>query len=703
MKTCTVAFAGNPNVGKTALINTIAGANLKVGNWPGVTVEKKEADLVTKDMTLKLIDLPGTYSLSPYSIEERITRKFLLENNPDIVINVVDSTNLQRNLYLTVQLMELEIPIIAALNIWDDFEKKGYRLDTEKFYGLTGIKAVPTVATKGWGKEKLLDKIKKLCNTKEKPRIPKYSDDTEEFLSKAVKLIPSDFPYPKRWTAVKILEGEKEIIQKLPDSEKCIDLHNEFETFFNNDAEGVIAEERYAYVSWLTKQTLKSTLSKKRDLTDILDSVFLNRFLGIPIFIFMMYIVFKLTFDGSGPFIDWTDGLINGFIGKWTGVMLSSAPGWLQSLVINGIIGGVGLVLTFVPLMLFVYFFLGLLEESGYMARAAFVMDRTMRSIGLHGKSFVPLIIGFGCNVPAIYATRALENERDRKLTALLVPFMSCGARLPIYALFTAVFFKAHQASVVLLMYLIGIAVAIVVGLILKSTVFKGEVPPFVMELPPYRIPTGRMLWKSVASRTGFFIKKAGTVIAATMVILWVFINIPYGAKPENTLLGKSATAIAPIFKPAGFDDWRPVAALIPGTIAKEAVIGSLGQVYNVQEDDNSDDKTTFGEDLKEQFTGFFGAVKDSISAMFGSIVPGVFEIENEATPLQKKIKESFTALSAFSYMVFCLLWIPCIVTLGAIYQEFGWKMVGGAIALTTIVPYIASILVYQIGLLLGF
>ncbi|BCD68700.1 ferrous iron transport protein B [Nitratiruptor sp. YY09-18] len=701
---CRVAFAGNPNVGKTTLINAIAGANLKVGNWPGVTVEKKEADLVTKDMTLKLIDLPGTYSLSPYSIEEKIAREYLLEEKPDIVIDVVDSTNLQRNLYLTVQLMELEIPIVMALNIWDDFKEKGYRFDIEKFYELTGVRAIPTIATKGVGKEELLMMIQELCKTKEKPKMPKYSTVTEEFITRAMELIPSDFPYPKRWTAIKILEGEKDIIDKFPEPNRCMDLHEEFEKVFNDDAEGVIAEERYTYIASLIKQTLKSTEKRKKDLTDILDSIFLNRFLGIPIFIFMMYIVFKFTFDGSGPFIDWTDGFINGFIGKWTSAMLSGAPEWLQSLVIDGIIGGVGLVLTFVPLMFFLYFFLALLEESGYMARAAFVMDRAMRSIGLHGKSFIPLIIGFGCNVPSIYATRALENERDRKLTALLVPFMSCGARLPIYALFTAVFFKENQAGIVLLMYLIGIAVAIVVGLILKKTVFKGEVPPFVMELPPYRFPTGKMLWKSIASRTGAFVKKAGTVIAATMVLLWVVINIPYGAKPQDTILGKAAVAIAPVFKPAGFDDWRPVAALIPGTIAKEAVIGALGQVYDVQEEAEGEDKaTTFNEDIKEQITGFFIAVKDSIRAMFTSIVPGVFEIETEKTPLQKKIKESFTPLSAFSYMVFCLLWIPCIVTLGAIYQEFGWKMVGGAIALTTITPYIVSTLIYQIGLLLGF
>ncbi|MEO2065976.1 MAG: ferrous iron transport protein B [Desulfurobacteriaceae bacterium] len=416
-----------------------------------------------------------------------------------------------------------------------------------------------------------------------------------------------------------------------------------------------------------------------------------------------MYLIFKLTFDGSGPLIDWTDGFVNDFIAKWVSAAISGFPDWLQLLIIEGIVGGVGTVLTFVPLLLFLYFFLALLEESGYMARAAFVMDRLMRVIGLPGKSFVPMIIGFGCNVPAVYATRTLENERDRKLTALLIPFMSCGARLPIYALFTAVFFKKYQAEVVFSMYIIGIVVAALVGIFLKKFLFKGSTEAFVMELPPYRIPTLKMLWTSISVRLGAFLKKAGTVIAAAMILLWTLINVPYGTPPKDTVLGKTASVIAPLFYPTGIKSWEPVAALIPGTIAKEVVVGALGQLYRVEEEEEvGEEKTSFTQDLKEQVVGLVQAIKDSFVAMFGSFKTGVFEIESEEGPVTKAISKAFTPLSAFSYMVLCLLWIPCIVTLGAIYQEFGTRLTLASIALTTIVPYVVSTLVYVGGRLIG-
>ncbi len=706
MKEFVVAFAGNPNVGKTALINALAGTKLKVGNWPGVTVEKKEAELSYKGKKIKLIDLPGVYSLSPYTIEEKITREFLLKEKPDLVVNVIDSTNLERNLYLTVQLMEMEIPMVIALNMWDEFLDLGYKLDLEKFEKLLGVKAIPTVATKGRGIRDLLDIIDKGLKEKPKVKAPKYSASIEDFISKVMELLPSDITYPKRWTAIKLLEEDTEVLKEFPSLEpKLKGILREFEDIFGASGEDVIPEERYGFISGIVKQTLRKSLREKKTLTDILDSIFLNRVLGIPIFLFILYLVFKFTFDGSGPFIDWTDGFINDFLAKWIGAAISSTPEWFQSLIVDGIIGGVGTVLTFVPLMIFLYFFLAILEESGYMARAAFVMDRAMRSIGLHGKSFVPMIIGFGCNVPAIYATRTLENERDRKLTALLIPFMSCGARLPIYVLFTSIFFKKYQAEIVLSMYILGILVAIAVGLILKKTAFKGTPPPFVMELPPYRFPTFKLLWTSIWARTGAFLKKAGTVIVAAMILLWAFINIPYGEKPEKTILGRTATVISPIFKPCGFSDWRPVAALIPGTIAKEAVVGALGTLYGVGgEEGGGEEKTGFFEDLKEQIKGFFDACVDSFKGMFGSLKTGVFEIEEEEeTPLQKAIKSSFTPLSAFSYMVFCLLWIPCVVTLGAIYQEFGKRMLLASIGLTTITPYIVSTIVYQVGKLLGF
>ncbi|RKQ61856.1 ferrous iron transport protein B [Thermovibrio guaymasensis] len=696
-----VAFVGNPNVGKTALINAIAGTKLKVGNWPGVTVEKKEATVKVDGKELYLVDLPGVYSLSPFTIEERITREFLLKERPDVIVNVVDSTNLERNLYLTTQILELGIPTVIALNVWDEFRSLGYSLNLDKFEELLGVKAVPTVATKGEGTKELLRLITQ--GEVSLPRPPIYSEDLEKFVKKVEPFVPKGMP--KRWASLKLLEGDELIFKELSsESAKAVErVLQELEEFFGESGDSVVAEERYGFIRGVLKQTLKEPVEKKRTLTDILDAIFLNRLLGIPIFLFIMYLVFKLTFDGSGPLIDWTDGFVNDFIAKWVSAAISGFPDWLQSLIIDGIIGGVGTVLTFVPLLLFLYFFLALLEESGYMARAAFVMDRLMRVIGLPGKSFVPMIIGFGCNVPAVYATRTLENERDRKLTALLIPFMSCGARLPIYALFTAVFFKKYQAEVVFSMYIIGIVVATIVGIFLKKFFFKGSAETFVMELPPYRIPTLKMLWTSISVRLGAFLKKAGTVIAAAMVLLWTLINVPYGAPPKDTVLGKTASAIAPLFYSTGIKSWEPVAALIPGTIAKEVVVGALGQLYGVgEEGEVEEEKISFTQDLKEQVVGLVQAIKDSFVAMFGSFKTGVFEIESEEGPVTKAISKAFTPLSAFSYMVLCLLWIPCIVTLGAIYQEFGLKLTVTSIILTTLIPYSVSTILYTLGRLIG-
>lgn len=351
---------------------------------------------------------------------------------------------------------------------------------------------------------------------------------------------------------------------------------------------------------------------------------------------------------------------------------------------------------------------MALLEESGYMARAAFLMDRIMHTVGLHGKSFIPLVIGFGCNVPAIMATRALENERDRKLTALLVPFMSCGARLPIYALFAGVFFARHRAEVVFGMYLLGMLISLIVGLVLKKTIFSGDAPPFIMELPPYRLPTLKMLWRSTWFRTKAFIRKAGTVIALAMVVLWVFLNVPYGAPPEKTVLGRFASAVSVVFRPAGFGkDWRPVAALIPGTAAKEIVVGALGQLYGAG--DTERQKTLYEkpgslvEDLKEQVKWLVLAFKEAFVSVFGSFKSKTLEMENEEPSVAQKIRESFTPLTAFSYMVFCLLWVPCISTLGIFYQEFGWSMVGLSLLITTTVPWVVSTLIYNVGRLLGY
>ena len=708
-----IAFVGNPNVGKTALINAISGAELKVGNWPGVTVERKEALFEHKGVRFRLVDLPGVYSLSPYTLEERISQEFLLDGNPDVIVNVVDSTNLERNLYLTTQLADLGKPMVLVLNMWDEFQSKGYQLDIPSFERFLGIPCVPTAATRGVGVERVLDAVVDVIEGKTTPHKVRFSRIVEEELRNIERfLLEAGCPYPLRWSAVKLLERDsffeeklkKRMVHPLPDwIEESIER---IEQHYNDDIETVLAEQRYGYINGLLKEVLKRPIERRLELTDLVDKVLLNRILGLPVFLFLVYLMFKITFDGSAPFIDWIDGFFNGFLAKWIsfGLREIGAPSWLNSLVVDAILQGVGLVISFVPLMFFLYTFMALLEESGYMARAAFLMDRIMHAVGLHGKSFIPMVIGFGCNVPAILATRTLENERDRKLTALLVPFMSCGARLPIYALFAGVFFSRHRAEVVMAMYLMGVGISLIVGFVLKKTVFSGDAPPFIMELPPYRLPTLRMLWHSTWFRTKAFIKKAGTVIAAAMVILWLLLNLPYGAPPERSLLGRVASTLSVLFVPAGFGhDWRPVAALIPGTAAKEIVVGALGQLYAVEEGEDGEQPGNFWEDLKDQVAALCVAFVESFKNVFGTFKTASLSSEGEEAQVARAIRDSFTPLSALSYMVFCLLWIPCVSTLAVLYQEFGWKTVGLSIFITTSVPWLVSSIIYTVGRLLGY
>ena len=707
MRTITVAFVGNPNVGKTALINALSGAKLKVGNWPGVTVEKKEAFVSLKEFNIHFIDLPGVYSLSPYTIEEKITREFLLKEKPDVIVNVIDTTNLERNLYLTTQLMELGIPMVIALNMWDEFKDRGYHLDVEKFSKILKIPSVPVVAITGEGKKELLRKILEVLDSEKKPEPIKFSEPIENGIKGIVEIIKIKITdYPLRWTAIKILEEDELIKKEIPKDilEAVKPIISSIEHVYGEDPESIIAEERYGFAKGIIEETLKRPIERKKEITDFIDNLILNRFLGIPIFLFLLYMVFKLTFDGSAPFIDWVDGFISGFVAKWVGIGLEAinTPDILQSFLIDGLIAGVGTVLTFVPLMVFIYFYLAILEESGYMSRVAFLMDKIMRSVGLHGKSFIPLLIGFGCNVPAIYASRTLENPVDRKITAAVQSFFSCGAKLPIYALFATAFFSKNQAFVVLSLYVLGIIVGLLWALVLRKTMYKGETPIFIMELPPYRLPTWRMILSSVSTRTMAFVKKAGTFITATMIFLWALMNIPYGAKPENSILGLMSKTISPIFYPQGFGDkWEAVAAIIPGFAAKEVVVGAFGMLYGLEEEEEKE-KTTFISDLKSQAFSLVTAFKDSVSGMVSGIIPSVFFAEvEEKDPRLKAVKERFTPLVAYSFMVLNLLLVSCVASMGAIYHEIGRKFLFFVIALTTGTAYVVSALIYQTGRLI--
>lgn len=724
-----IAFAGNPNVGKSALINAIAGSKLKVGNWPGVTVEKKEAVFIHKGEEIKLVDLPGVYSLSPYSLEEKITRDFILEENPDVVVNVIDSTNLERNLYLTFLLKELEKPMIMALNFYDEFAKLKYKLNMKEFQDMIEIPAIPVSALKGTGIEELLDSIITMSKNKEKGK--KYSlpfdknilsiiHEVEYKILTNEKLLTATKEYSKEFLAIKFLERDAHIIEKIKDK-YGIDTTGMFdedieklENKYDNDSETILAEGRYGTVNGILARTFTTSIKSRLDFTDKVDKILLNRVLGLPLFFLIMAGVMAFVFNGSAPFIDWVDGFFGDFVGKYVGMLVEGTPDWLSSLIIDGIVGGVGGVLTFVPVMVFLYFFLAILEESGYMARVAFLMDKIMRKLGLNGKSFVPMVVGFGCTVPAIYATRTLEDESSRKLTAAMSPFMSCGARLPVYGLFTAAFFGAKAGLVVVSIYIFGIIVAILVGLGLKNLKgFKSENKALLIELPPYRIPSLKVILNSTWLRVFDYIKRAGTVILGIMMILWALTYFPNNGDSNSSYIAKFGHAFAPIMKPTGFGDrWETVAAIPPSIAAKEVVVGFLAQALPLAEEAEAEEEvveTTFGEDLMEQVKGFGEAVKDSVVGMLSLDVEGLFttpdaeEIEEEGRGIVQATanlwpNDDLAPLRAYSFMVFILLVVPCVATLGAIKHEFGWRYLGFVVSIMLVVPYVASTLVFQIG-----
>ena len=724
-----IAFAGNPNVGKSALINAIAGSKLKVGNWPGVTVEKKEAVFIHKGEEIKLVDLPGVYSLSPYSLEEKITRDFILEENPDVVVNVIDSTNLERNLYLTFLLKELEKPMIMALNFYDEFAKLKYKLNMKEFQDMIEIPAIPVSALKGTGIEELLDSIITMSKNKEKGK--KYSlpfdknilsiiHEVEYKILTNEKLLPVTKEYSKEFLAIKFLERDSHIIEKIKNKYgvDATNLFNEeiekLENKYDNDSETILAEGRYGTVNGILARTFTTSIKSRLDFTDKVDKILLNRVLGLPLFFLIMAGVMAFVFNGSAPFIDWVDGFFADFVGKYVGMLVEGTPDWLSSLIIDGIVGGVGGVLTFVPVMVFLYFFLAILEESGYMSRVAFLMDKIMRRLGLNGKSFVPMVVGFGCTVPAIYATRTLEDESSRKLTAAMSPFMSCGARLPVYGLFTAAFFGAKAGLVVVSIYIFGIVVAILVGLGLKNIKgFKSENKALLIELPPYRIPSLKVILNSTWLRVFDYIKRAGTVILGIMMILWALTYFPNNGDSNSSYIAKFGHTFAPIMKPTGFGDrWETVAAIPPSIAAKEVVVGFLAQALPLADEEVVEEEveeTTFGEDLMEQVKGFGVAVKDSVVGMLSLDVEGLFttpdaeEIEEEGRGIVQATanlwpNDDLAPLRAYSFMVFILLVVPCVATLGAIKHEFGWRYLGFVVSIMLVVPYIASTLVFQIG-----
>jgi len=721
-KIITIAVAGNPNSGKSTLINALTGSRLHVGNWPGVTVEKKLAIFEYEGTKIRLVDLPGTYSLSPYTQEEIIAGDYLVHEKPDLVINVVDATNLERNLYLTVQLLELGIPVIVAMNIYDEALTRGYEINIKTMEELLGVRVIPTVATKKTGLDDLLKAITGAADSAflHRPKRLNYGNDIETAASVVESHVRNSNPqlvenYPLRWLSFKLMEGDHHAMEgiNLGDIPFVGEATKHLIKAHGEDIESIMADERYALAAGIAHEVLKKPEFRKMEVTEKIDRIVLNRFLGIPIFLAAMWLMFKLTFDFSAPFADWIDAMTTGPFKRWAEAFLGffHAPAWTTSLVTDGIIAGVGFVIVFVPVIFAMMLFITFLEGSGYMARAAFVMDRAMHAIGLHGKSFIPMLLGFGCNVPAVYATRTLENPRDKALTVLLIPLMSCGARLPVYVVFIGAFFPSHAGTVLWSLYVMGIGLAIVMGLIFKRTLFKGESPMFIMELPPYRMPSFKSLMIHTWEKGKHFLIKAGTYILAVSILVWFLLNLPWGVEQrKDSYLGQMGQVIAPALEPLGFGTWEAAASLVSGLIAKEIVVGTMGEIY-VQKADEADKKEipTLKDDLKEIGTSFAAAAQhaaENVISTFGiasmSSEESVEETEARSS-LRGVIKGQFTPLSAYVFITFVLLYMPCVVVAIAMRQEFGtWKWFGIAFGYQMALAWGVAFLIFQGGKLLG-
>ena len=554
-------------------------------------------------------------------------------------------------------------------------------------------------------------------------RLVDYGREVEEEivrLQASIEKIPElNQRYSSRWLALKLLENDRDVWAKVEAVEGGNAILEQarrssahLRDVYGDDVDIVIADRRYGFISGLVKEVVLRPAEDRLTLSDKIDKIVTHRVLGIPIFLAAMWVVFKMTVEASAPYLDWVDGVISGPFTRWTIAILNLlglGGTWVESLVVDGILAGVGGVLVFVPVLLFLYFFLALLEDSGYMARAAFVMDRLMRSLGLHGKSFLPMIVGFGCTVPAVYATRVLENEEDRKLTGFLVPMMSCGARLPVYTIFAAAFFPQNPAQFIFAMYLSGIAFAILTGVVLKRILFANKPPaPFVLELPPYRLPTLKGILIHMWERTSLFLRKASTIILAVSIVLWFLMNIPWGVDdPADSLFGKASAVIAPVLAPAGFGEWQAAGALTTGFVAKEVVVATMSQIYvGEAEEEEIEEPTTFLQDLGDIGVDFWNATVDTVKTAI-SIIPGVDlmgaeEEEEEDTALMAALRQAFTPLQAVAFNLFVLLYIPCMVALAAQIHEYGKKWALLNATYLTALGWLVATIVYQGGRLLG-
>jgi len=717
-----IALSGNPNSGKTTIFNNITGTRQKVGNWPGVTVEKKEGRIQRLGRELKIIDLPGTYSLTPFSIEEIVARNYILEEHPDVVIDIIDSSNLERSLYLATQLRKLDCRVVFALNMTDLAKSRGINIDVGKLSELLDVQIVATVGNKNEGIDDLIEAAVNLAesdhSTSDRRRV-KYSIDIEAAIGNLQAFLEAKadgmHAYDPRWTAIKLLEDDKVVKQRVLEAtgragpeivEKTDELRRHLFDRFADDPEIVMTDERYGFIAGIIKEVQTTSTRQRVDTSRNIDLVLTNRFVGFPIFILFIWVMFQLTFTFGDYPMQWIESGV-GLISAGLDAVIPDSL--FKDMLLNGIVAGVGSVIIFLPNILILFFCIALFEDTGYMSRAAFLMDKIMHLIGLHGKSFIPMLMGFGCNVPAILAARTLESEKDRILTILITPFMSCSARLPVYIVLAGTFFGAKAGSVIFGVYVLGIVLSILVGRLFRSSLLKGADAPFVMELPPYRIPMFKSLLIHMWDRSKMFLKKMGGVILIGSLVVWALSSFPrsieyrvdydsqrngvtaaYEArirlsegaqraaleaemesaiselnhtqlaeKAEKSYMGRIGKVIAPVFAPLGID-WRGGVALVTGFFAKEIVVSTLGVLYAVGDDQSTDA-------LKD-------ALKDS----------------------------GMTPLGALAMMAFVLLYVPCLATITTIRQEAGVKWTLFNILFSTGLAWLVGCLIYQGGRMVG-
>lgn len=695
-RTINVAFVGNPNCGKTSLFNIAGNAHERVGNYSGVTVDAKEGHVDFEDYHFNITDLPGTYSLTAYTPEELYVRRHIIEQTPDVIINVVDASNLERNLYLTAQLIDMDVPMIMALNMYDELRQSGNHLDIDQLGTLLGVPVIPTVGRTGEGVSELLHEIIQIYEGRQKTfrhihiNHGALLEGMIERVEHLIRLNPEPHQnYSARFLAIKLLENDRQvesIVRTLPNGTDIIGelsrCQQAIQSEIGEDSESAITDAKYGFVQGALKECFVKHSPYKRLLTKRIDSYVTNRYLGFPLFILLMYLTFFCTFTlGQYP-MDWIDAGVG-----WLSDLVSQrmADGPLKDLLVDGILAGVGGVIVFLPNIMILYAFISWMEDSGYMARAAFIMDRIMHRMGLHGKSFIPMIMGFGCNIPAIMATRTIEDRKSRLITMMIVPLMSCSARLPVYIIIIGAFFAKGQALILFSLYFIGIALSVVMAHVFSRFVVKGESSPFVMELPPYRMPTAKSVIRHTWEKGKQYLKKMGTIILMASIVIWAMTYFPHNeslsneSQMEQSYIGRIGKAIEPIIRPCGLG-WKEGVSIIAGVGAKEIVASTMGVLYSMDDD-------------TETATPTDSTPADTEAA----------DDDDDASRLSAIIAHSgMTPLAAFAFMVFILLYMPCIPACIAIKNESGhWKWALFTATYTTLLAWICATLTYQVGSLI--